>query len=255
MEFFTKLIHLLFGGLGDDAKWQDMINYIGQNTLYVILFAIIFCETGLVILPFLPGDSLLFAIGAMVARDVGISLPIVSVLLVLAALVGDNVNYWIGRRIGPAIFSHGGEDMPTSPDQTKQLEYASGERRKPRLSDRLLNRKHLMRANAFYVKYGRKTVILARFVPIVRTFAPFVAGIGAMPYATFLTFSLIGAVVWVNSCLLAGWALGGLPFFKKHFELVILMIVVISVVPMMIEFIKHKKQAKAAEPVMADKST
>jgi len=226
MEFFTKLFHLLFGGLGDDAKWQDMINYIGQNTLYMILFAIVFCETGLVILPFLPGDSLLFAIGAMVARNVGISLPVVSCLLVIAALVGDNVNYWIGRRIGPAIFS--------------------------KEKSRFFNREHLMRAHAFYEKYGRKTVILARFVPIVRTFAPFVAGIGAMPYLSFLTFSFIGAMIWVNACITAGYLLGGLDFFKKHFELVILIIVLISLLPMAIEFWKHKKSARALEPASTD---
>ncbi|CAN5450362.1 DedA family protein [soil metagenome] len=248
MEFFTKLFHLLFGGLGDDAKWNDMIQFIGgPGTLYVILFAIVFCETGLVILPFLPGDSLLFAIGAMVARKVGISLPIVSGLLVLAALVGDNVNYWIGRRIGPKIFSHGGQDTATPTEPGGQLNYASGERRQKRLSDRLLNRDHLDRAQKFYVKYGRKTVILARFVPIIRTFAPFVAGIGAMPYLTFLTFSLIGALLWVNLCLTAGFLLGNLEFFKKHFELVILIIVIISVVPMGIEFLKHRSEKKKLE--------
>ncbi len=219
MVFLTKLFHLLFGGLGDDAQWRDMVAYIGQPTLYVILFTIIFCETGLVILPFLPGDSLLFAIGAMVARDVGISLPIISCLLVLAALVGDNLNYWIGRSIGPKVFSHE--------------------------KSRFFNREHLMRAHAFQEKYGRKTIILARFVPIVRTFAPFVAGIGAMPYLTFLTFSLIGALIWVNVCITAGYLLGGLEFFKKHFELVILLIVVISVLPMAVEFLMHRKKKRA----------
>ena len=216
MEFFSKLFHLLFGGLGDDAKWQDMINYIGQGTLYAILFAIVFCETGLVILPFLPGDSLLFAIGAMVARNVGLSLPIVSVSLVAAALIGDNLNYWIGRRIGPAVF------------------------KKER--SRFFNKEHLLKAQGFYEKYGRKTIILARFVPIVRTFSPFVAGIGQMPYVSFLTFSVVGALLWVNACLFAGYMLGGLEFFKKHFELVILIIVLISVVPMAIEFWKHKRE-------------
>jgi len=221
MEFFTKLFHLLFGGLGDDAKWNDMIQYIGgPATLYVILFAIVFCETGLVILPFLPGDSLLFAIGAMVARKVGISLPIVSGLLVLAALCGDNVNYWIGRSLGPKVFSHE--------------------------KSRFFNREHLMRAQAFQQKYGRKTIILARFVPIVRTFAPFVAGIGAMPYLTFLTFSVVGALLWVNLCLTAGFLLGNLDFFKKHFEFVILIIVLISVLPMGIEFLKHRAEKKKA---------
>jgi membrane-associated protein len=217
MEFFHKLYDLL-RHLGDDTKWQDMINYIGIGTLYAVLFGIVFCETGLVIMPFLPGDSLLFAIGAMVARNVGINLPVISGLLVLAALCGDNVNYWIGRRIGPKVFS--------------------------REKSRFFNVEHLHRAHKFYEKYGKKTIIMARFVPIVRTFAPFVAGIGEMPYPTFLLFSVIGAVLWVNVCLTAGYLLGGLDFFKKHFELVILIIVVISLIPMVIEFLKARAEKK-----------
>src|SRR3954454_7307771 len=205
MEFFRKLFGLLTH-LGEDDRWRDMIAYINVNTLYVVLFAIVFCETGLVVTPFLPGDSLIFAIGAVAAREIGVSISIVAPLLVCAALVGDNVNYWLGRRLGPAVFR--------------------------REDSRLLNKKHLVKAQSFYEKYGSKTIILARFVPIVRTFAPFVAGIGRMNYGRFLAFSVVGAVLWVSICLAAGYFLGSRPFFKKHFELVILAIIVISLVPM-----------------------
>lgn len=228
MEFFSKLFHLLFGGLGDNAKWKDMIQYIGgPNTLYVILFIIIFCETGLVILPFLPGDSLLFAIGAMGARDIDISLPVVSVLLIIASVLGDAVNYAIGARLGPAVFT--------------------------REDSKLLNKKHLQKAHEFYEKYGGKAIILARFVPVVRTFAPFVAGIGKMSYFKFALYNVIGGIAWVVLCISAGYFFGKREFVQKHFELVLVAVVVISVLPMVIEFIKHKRQAKAAEPVKADK--
>jgi membrane-associated protein len=219
MEFFGKLFHLIFGGLGDDEQWRSMVRYIGVNKLYFVLFAIVFCETGLVVTPFLPGDSLIFALGAVGAREIGIDLKVVFPLLIVAALVGDNVNYWLGRRVGPAVFK--------------------------REDSKLLNKKHLIKAQTFYEKYGSKTIILARFVPIVRTFAPFVAGIGRMNYARFLLFSVIGAVAWVSICLGAGYSLGSRPFFKKHFELVMLAIVLISILPIGIEFLRHR--GKAAE--------
>src|SRR5206468_5683012 len=145
------------------------------HSLYVVLFAIVFCETGLVVTPFLPGDSLIFAIGAVAARNIGIDIAVVAPLLVLAALCGDNVNYWLGRRLGPAVFK--------------------------RESSRLLNKKHLTQAHDFYEKHGSKTIILARFVPILRTFAPLVAGIGKMNYARLLLLSVVGAVMWVSVCL------------------------------------------------------
>ena len=217
MEFLSKLYDLL-RHLGEDAKWQAMVNYVGVHSLYVVLFAIIFCETGLVVFPFLPGDSLLFAIGAVAGRDVGISLTVVGPLLVCAALLGDNVNYWLGRRLGPAVFK--------------------------REDSKLLNKKHLLHAQTFYEKYGSKTVILARFVPIVRTFAPFVAGIGKMNYARFLLFSVIGAAAWVSICISAGYFLGSRPFFKQHFELVIVAIVLISVIPVIVELIKARAAGK-----------
>jgi membrane-associated protein len=217
MEFFKRLYDLL-RHLGEDARWTEMINYIGTPTLYVVLFAIIFAETGLVVTPFLPGDSLLFAIGAIAARGVGIDLTTVVILLTVAAILGDAVNYWIGYKLGPAVFN--------------------------REDSKLLNRKHLLKAHEFYEKYGGKTIILARFVPVVRTFAPFVAGAGKMNYFKFAVYNVIGAILWVAICVSAGWFFGGFEFVKKRFELVIVVIVLISVLPMVIEFVRAKRQKK-----------
>ena len=217
MTQFLRTLYDLLRHLGEDEKWRAMVDYIGVGSLYAVLFAIVFCETGLVVTPFLPGDSLIFAIGAVAARSV-IDPAFVAPLLVCAALCGDNVNYWLGRRLGPAVFT--------------------------RDSSRLLNKKHLNQAHDFYAKYGSKTVILARFVPIVRTFAPFVAGIGRMNYGRFLLFSLIGAVLWVSICLSGGYYLGSRPYFKKHFELVILAIVLISVLPMAWELLRARRAVK-----------
>jgi membrane-associated protein len=191
--------------------------------LYVVLFAIIFAETGLVAVPFLPGDSLLFAVGA-VAADAGspVNLPLTAVLLVIAAVAGDAVNYAIGYRVGPRIFS--------------------------REDSWLLNKKHLLEAHRFYEQYGGKTIILARFIPIVRTFAPFVAGIGAMSYARFAIYNVIGGVAWVLSFLVAGWWFGGLAVVKKYFHLVILAIIVISILPAVIEYLRSRARARKAEP-------
>jgi membrane-associated protein len=187
---------------------------------YVVMFLIIFAETGLIVTPFLPGDSLLFALGAVAARpDSPISLPLLLLLLIAAAVLGDAVNYAIGYRLGPAIFR--------------------AER------SWLFNKKHLERAQAFYEKYGSKTIILARFVPIVRTFAPFVAGVGKMNYAKFAFYNVIGAVAWVTICVYAGWFFGGLDWVKKNFELVVVAIIFISVLPMVVEFVmewlRHRK--------------
>jgi membrane-associated protein len=213
MELLHKLITLL-RHLSDDAAWRDMINHIGLTKLYLLLFAIVFCETGLVIWPFLPGDSLIFAIGAVAGRAIGIDPITAGILLILAALTGDNVNYWLGRRLGPAVFR--------------------------REDSRLFNKKHLIEAQNFYEKYGSKTIILARFVPIVRTFAPFVAGIGKMNYARFLAFSIFGAILWVTLCLTAGYFLGSRPFFKQHFEIVMLAIVFISVLPALFHILQAR---------------
>ena len=217
MEFFSKLYDLL-RHLGEDAKWADMIQYIGVGKLYAVLFLIIFCETGLVVTPFLPGDSLLFAIGALGARGIGFNLPLITGLLIVAAVLGDAVNYWIGYRLGPAVFS--------------------------REDSRLLNKKHLLKAQEFYERYGGKTIILARFVPIVRTFAPFVAGVGRMNFFRFWLFNVVGGIAWVVICVGAGYLFGAHPFVKKHFELVIVAIVIISVLPMAWELYQARRASK-----------
>ena len=221
MEFFRRLYELL-RHLGEDEKWRAMIEYIGSPTLYAILFGIVFAETGLVVTPFLPGDSLLFALGAMGARDIGINLPLATVVVIVAAILGDAVNYWIGFKVGPAVFK--------------------------REDSRLLNKKHLLRAQEFYEKYGGKTIILARFVPIVRTFAPFVAGVGKMNFFRFWLFNIIGGIAWVIICIGAGRLFGGIEFVKKHFELVIVAIVLISVLPIVIEYLKARRASKSIAP-------
>ncbi len=188
--------------------------------LYVLLFAIIFCETGLVILPFLPGDSLLFALGALGSiPGTTIQLPVLAALLAIAAIIGDAVNYAIGLRTGPAVFHSE--------------------------KNRFLNKKHLQEAHEFYERYGGKTIILARFVPIVRTFAPFVAGIGKMSYPKFALYNTVGAALWVGLMMGAGRLFGGIPWVRRHFELVIVAIVVISVLPAVIEFLRSRARAKA----------
>lgn len=184
---------------------------------YLLLFAIIFCETGLVVTPILPGDSLLFAVGALAAdSSSSLSMTLLFGLLVAAAVIGDAVNYAIGYRLGPKVFKY---------------EHS-----------RLFNKKHLLRAQAFYEKYGSKTIILARFVPIVRTFAPFVAGIGEMRYPRFFLYNCVGAVAWVAICLWSGYYFGGLPWVTAHFELVVLAIVIISIMPMVVELLLAWRQ-------------
>lgn len=223
MEYLKTLFVLLYGvlrHLGEDDKWRALIDHIGTGNLYLVLFAIIFAETGLVIIPFLPGDSLLFAVGALGARDIGINIPLVTILLIVAAVVGDAVNYSIGYRLGPAVFRS---------EKSK-----------------LLNKAHLLKAQAFYEKHGGKTIILARFIPIIRTFAPFVAGIGKMSYARFAAYNVIGAIAWVCLCIVAGWLFGGFEIVKKNFELVLIAIVFISVLPVIVEFLKARAEAKRA---------
>jgi membrane-associated protein len=180
---------------------------------YLILFLIIFCETGLVITPFLPGDSLLFAIGALAALG-SLDVKILLILLSVAAILGDTVNYWIGKWVGPRAFS--GEI-------------------------RFLKREHLDRTHAFFEKHGGKTIILARFIPIVRTFAPFVAGIGAMSYSRFVVYNVVGGLVWVNLFILAGYLFGNLPAVKENFSLVILVIIALSVLPIVFEYFKARR--------------
>lgn len=204
--------------LTDPQSLNVMAGDLG-GWLYGVLFAIIFCETGLVILPFLPGDSLLFAVGALGALPgTPINLWLLGGVMLVAAVLGDAVNYAIGARLGPAVFHNEG--------------------------GRWLNRKHLKAAHEFYEKYGGKTIILARFVPIIRTFAPFVAGIGKMSYPQFALYNITGAVLWVGLLVTAGRVFGGIPWVRTHFESVILAIIVISVLPAVIEFLKARASAK-----------
>ncbi|WP_445368486.1 DedA family protein [Methylomonas sp. BW4-1] len=196
-----------------DKHLANIISDYGTLT-YAILFLVIFVETGFVVMPFLPGDSLLFAAGAFVAMD-AFNLPILLGVLGAAAVLGDTVNYWIGRSIGQRAYS---------------LSW--------------VNREHLDRAQAFYDTYGAKTIVLARFVPIVRTFAPFVAGIGKMPYSTFILYNIVGGVAWVLICVFAGYFFGNIPLVKKNFELVVLGIVLISILPIVLEVWKARKQSK-----------
>lgn len=182
---------------------------------YLLLFLIIFCETGLVIFPFLPGDSLLFAVGALTSvESPALSLPVLMILLTLAAVIGDAVNYFIGSIIGPKIFK-----SETS---------------------RWLNKNHLIKTQAFYEKHGGKTIVLARFIPIIRTFAPFVAGIGKMKYSHFFIYNLGGAIFWVCSILTAGHYFGNLPLIKRNFHAVIVAIILISVLPIVIEWLRSR---------------
>jgi membrane-associated protein len=190
---------------------------------YVFLFLIVFCETGLVVTPVLPGDSLLFAAGALCALDGSpMSVWVLAVLLVVAAVGGDAVNYSIGKFVGPAVFTS---------------EHS-----------RFLNRKHLLRTQEFYERHGGKTILLARFVPIVRTFAPFVAGIGQMRYAYFATYNVAGALAWVLSFLFAGYWFGQLPAIKRNFHVVIVAIVVISILPMVFEYVRARRTSAAEGP-------
>ena len=209
MELIGKLVDLF---LHLDKHLNDIIGQYGTWT-YLILFLIIFCETGLVVLPFLPGDSLLFAAGAFAALG-SLNVFWLFVLLSIAAIVGDTVNYWLGYWLGPKVFH--------------------------RENVRFLNKKHLERTHAFYEKYGGKTIIIARFIPIVRTFAPFVAGLGSMTYWRFMAYNVLGGVAWVACCVFSGYKFGNLEVVKKNFSLVIVAIVLISVLPMLIEYLRHR---------------
>lgn len=191
--------------------------------VYVLLFLIIFAETGLVVTPFLPGDSLLFTVGALAARG-SMNVWVISFALVVAAILGDAVNYHAGKFIGPRVFSKEISENAT-------------------LLEKLLNRKHLERAHAFFEKYGGKAVVLGRFVPIVRTFVPFVAGAGAMNYGRFVWFNITGAVLWVGACVGAGWFFGNIPFVKEHFEAVVIGIIVVSLIPVGVEYVSARRAA------------
>jgi membrane-associated protein len=217
-----------------DVHLQQMCQTMGPS-LYLVLFAIVFAETGLVVTPFLPGDSLLFAVGVLCNMNparLGLppdgfvpSLPVTMLVLFAAAVIGDAVNYAVGRFVGPKVFNSE--------------------------SSWLLNKKHLVKTQLFYEKYGNKTIILARFVPIVRTFAPFVAGIGQMQFRRFFAFNIIGAAIWVCLLVPLGYFFADTEIVKKRFELVILAIVFLSVLPMLIEitrgWLKGREASQAAE--------
>ena len=197
-----------------DTHLDAIIRSYGAWT-YLILFLIIFCETGLVVTPFLPGDSLLFAAGAFAARG-SLDPVTLSVLLIIAAITGDTVNYWIGNALAPRL--------------------AAG-----RL--RFIKQAHLQRTHEFYERHGGKTIIIARFVPIVRTFAPFVAGVGAMHYTRFLAYNVVGGVVWVLLFVWAGFFFGNIPAVEHNFTLVIFAIIILSVLPALFEYVRHRRSA------------
>lgn len=204
----------------DDQLLEWVKTYGGYT--YAILFLIIFAETGLVFIPFLPGDSLLFAAGAIAGAGSGLNIWLLAGLLIFAAVLGDTVNYHIGQWFGAKL--------------------------------PFIKKKHLDKTHAYFEKYGGKTIILARFVPIVRTFAPFVAGMGAMNYSKFILYNIVGGVAWVTICLFAGYLFGGMPWVKKNFEVVVVAIVLISVLPMAIEFLREWHLARKAKRAEADKA-
>ncbi|AMJ67142.1 DedA family protein [Hymenobacter sp. PAMC 26628] len=213
-HFFDLLLHL-------DKTLVNVVHDYGSLT-YLILFLIIFTETGIIIFPFLPGDSLLFAAGALAARpETGLSVWALMPLLIAAAFIGDNVNYAVGDYLGPRVFQ---QDF------------------------RFLKRKYLEQTQAFYAKHGGKTIIMARFVPIVRTFAPFVAGVGTMTYRHFASYSIVGAVLWVVVLTLAGYLFGNIEMIKKNFELVVLGIIALSVLPPLWSYLKGKLGAQSGAP-------
>ncbi len=214
MELIKFLIDRI---LHVDRHLAGLSNSMG-GWLYALLFAIVFCETGLIVTPFLPGDSLLFAVGALVAiPETNLNLGLMFVLLTTAAILGDAINYFAGRFIGPKVFRSD--------------------------SSRLLNRNHLLKAQDFYERYGGKAIFLARFVPIIRTFAPFVAGIGKMNTFRFWTWNVSGAIVWVGLFLFAGYSFGNVPVIKRNFTLVIFGIIGVSILPIIIEWYRARRSA------------
>jgi membrane-associated protein len=222
MDIFSHLVDLLAWGIDFflhlDKHLDAIIQAFGVWS-YVILFVIIFCETGLVVTPFLPGDSLLFACGTFAA--LGSLHPwLLFALLATAAIIGDTVNYWIGAIVGPKVFKR--DDV------------------------RFLKREHLDRTHRFYERHGGKTIIIARFIPIIRTFAPFVAGIGKMSYGRFIAYNVIGGLVWTFGFIFIGYYFGNIPVVKRNFTLVIMAIIIISVAPAVFEFLRARNEARQA---------
>lgn len=215
MELLRKFIDLV---LHMDKHLDGLIQQYGP-WVYLVLFLIIFCETGLVVTPFLPGDSLLFAVGALAAGSGVLNIWVLFLLLTFAAILGDSVNYWVGKYAGDKL----AQKFP-----------------------KLIKKEHLDRTHAFYERYGGKTIIIARFVPIVRTLAPFVAGAGKMTYSRFMTFNVAGALLWMGLLLPAGYFFGNMEIVKKNFGLVVIAIIVISILPAVIEILKERSRMKAA---------
>jgi membrane-associated protein len=209
MDLLKQLIDVF---LHIDRHLEELTRNYGAWT-NALLFVVVFCETGLVVTPFLPGDSLLFTAGALASLGT-LNVWVLFLLLALAAVLGDTVNYWIGKKIGPRAFDG---------------------------SVRFLKQEHLKKTEAFYEKHGKKTIILARFVPIVRTFAPFVAGVGSMTYGTFIAYNVIGGVAWVAICVFSGYFFGNIPVVKKNFSIVVLAIIGISVLPLAWEWWKARR--------------
>lgn len=215
MEWLQQLLDIFFNLDTYLSSWVAMLG----PWFYLVLFLIIFCETGLVVTPFLPGDSLLFSMGAVASLEASnLSMPLLTVVLCAAAILGDFVNYSIGRHLGMALFSG--------------------------KHNRLFNRNHLMRAQQFYERHGGKTIFLARFIPIVRTFAPFVAGMGEMNYRRFVVFNWIGGIVWVGSFLFAGYFFGNLPAVQRDFHYVIVAIIILSILPALVEYWRAERRAR-----------
>jgi membrane-associated protein len=211
MEFVKSVIDFI---LHLDTHLSELIQSYGAWT-YGILFIIIFFETGLVVTPFLPGDSLIFAAGTFAARG-DLNIVLLFVLLAAAAIIGDTANYWIGKKLGPKVFQ--------------------------KENSRIFKKEYLERTHNFYEKYGAETIIIARFIPIIRTFAPFVAGIGRMSYFKFLSYNIVGGIGWVALFSFGGYFFGNIPFVRKNFSLVIIAIILISLVPAFLEFLKHRKK-------------
>lgn len=211
MELLTAFIDIV---LHLDAHLMTLVQDYGV-LVYAILFAIIFAETGLVFAPFLPGDSLLFVAGALCGMD-ALQLQWLMPILMLAAFSGDNTNYWVGRQIGMRLFQ--------------------------RFEGSFLKREHLDKTHAFYAKHGGKTIVFARFMPIIRTFAPFVAGIGLMRYRLFVMYSALGSIAWIGSLTLAGFFFGNIPVVKNNLTLIILSVILFSFLPALIEYVRHRNR-------------
>lgn len=209
MDLVDLFLHL-------DKHLDTVVQNFGGWT-YVILFLIVFCETGLVVTPFLPGDSLLFAAGAIAGLG-SMNVYLLMILLVIAAILGDAVNYMIGSYIGPKVFE--------------------------KTNSRIFKKEYLDKTQRFYDRYGGKTIIIARFVPIVRTFAPFLAGVGTMSYSKFALYNITGAILWVGSITYAGYLFGGIPIIKNNFSVVVLAIIVVSILPAVFEVVRARNEAK-----------